>query len=66
MTGYVLHVLAPNGIPSHKLLLSVGMHVVLFRNLSPSQGLCKGTCLCIKNLQQWVIEADIFDGTHID
>ena len=57
--------LEPNGIPPHELVLAIGMPIVLLRNLSPSQGLCNGTRLCIEELNMLVIKAKILNGTHV-
>ena len=58
-----LNTLTPNGAPPHELSLKVGMPVVLLRNLCPSQGLCNGTRLSIKQLLPSLIEAKILNGT---
>jgi ATP-dependent DNA helicase PIF1 len=50
-----------SGLPSHELLLKVGIPVMLLRNLDPPT-LCNGTRLCIKNLWPNVIEATVLTG----
>ncbi|KAL5580301.1 hypothetical protein UlMin_012743 [Ulmus minor] len=40
-----LNTLTPNGIPPHELILKQNCHVMLLRNINPSQGLCNGTRL---------------------
>lgn len=49
------------GMPLYCLKLKVASPVILLRNLS-SPKLCNGTRLCIKNLQNNIIEASIMTG----
>ncbi len=60
-----LNTLSQNFIPPHNLLLTVRMPVILLRNLSTYQGLYNGTPMCVEQLHQWEIEAEILNGTHI-
>jgi ATP-dependent DNA helicase PIF1 len=48
-----------NGLPTHELILKVGMPVMLLRNLNQMCGLCNGTRLIITNLFDRLIEAKI-------
>ena len=59
-----LNNLAPNGIPPHDLALKKGMPLVVLRNISPRQGMCNGTRVCINQLQPRVLECKILNGTH--
>ncbi|CAH1102888.1 unnamed protein product [Psylliodes chrysocephalus] len=49
------------GMPLHCLKLKIGSPVILLRNLNSSK-LCNGTRLCIKQLQNNIIEASIMTG----
>jgi hypothetical protein len=52
-----------SGITNHKLKLKVGVPILLLRNLNQSIGLCNGTRLIVKRLDQRVIEAEVITGT---
>ncbi|XP_040362560.1 uncharacterized protein LOC112168203 isoform X2 [Rosa chinensis] len=54
-----------NGLPSHELILKVGMPIMLLRNLDQMSGLCNGTRLIITNLFSRLIEAKILTGNNI-
>jgi hypothetical protein len=54
----------PN-LPPGELKLKVGAPIILLRNLAPSQGLCNGTRLICRALQNKVIEAKIITDSHI-
>ena len=60
-----LNTLTPSGTPPHKLVLKIGAPVILLRNISPVDGLCNGTRLVIKHVNQHVLDAEIITGTHI-
>jgi len=60
-----LNTLTPSGTPPHRLVLKVGAPIILLRNISPSEGLCNGTRLIVRRLQQHVIDAEIITGSHI-
>jgi len=57
--------LTPSGTPPHRLILKIGVPIILLRNISPSEGLCNGTRLIIKEIQQHVIDAEIVTGSHL-
>ncbi|GBC51002.1 ATP-dependent DNA helicase PIF1-like [Rhizophagus irregularis DAOM 181602=DAOM 197198] len=52
-------------IPPGELKLKVGAPIILLRNLAPSQGLCNGTRMICRALQNKVIEAEIISGSHV-
>ena len=54
-----LHSITLSGMPPHHLALKVGAIVMLIRNLNPGKGLCNGTRLIIRSLQQHSITAEI-------
>uniref|UniRef100_A0A2H1WN94 SFRICE_024390 n=1 Tax=Spodoptera frugiperda TaxID=7108 RepID=A0A2H1WN94_SPOFR len=56
-----LNSLKPSGLQAHELLLKNGTHIMLLRNLSPSN-LCNGTRLLIKDLKDNIIVASILNG----
>ncbi|GBP89975.1 hypothetical protein EVAR_99329_1 [Eumeta japonica] len=55
-----LNSLSPSGLPSHDLMLKVGIPIMLLRNLSPQT--CNGTRLFIKDLRENIIVATISEG----
>ena len=60
-----LRSLKMSDLPPGELKLKVGIPIILLRNLNPSEGLCNGTRLIIRNLQSRVIDAEIITGSHI-
>jgi ATP-dependent DNA helicase PIF1 len=54
-----------SGIANHKLELKVSVLILLLRNFNQSIGLCNGTRLIIKRLDQRVIEAKIIIGNNV-
>ncbi|XP_021995302.1 ATP-dependent DNA helicase pif1-like [Helianthus annuus] len=61
----VLNGLKISGLPNHRLVLKVGIHVMLLRNIDQQNGLCNGTRLRITKLYKHVIEAEIISGGNI-
>jgi hypothetical protein len=53
-----------SGLPPGELTLKTGCPIILLRNLSPSQGLCNGTCMVIQRMTQRVLEVKILGGNH--
>jgi ATP-dependent DNA helicase PIF1 len=54
-----LHDQTPSGMPPHTLALKIGVIIMLLRNLNPKKGLCNGTRLIIKSMQNNFITAQI-------
>src|ERR1041384_4905327 len=52
-------------LPTGELKLKVGIPIILLRNLNPSEGLCNGTRLIVRDLQSKVIDAEIITGSYI-
>ena len=52
------------GLPPGELKLKLGILIMLLRNLNPSEGLCNGTRLICRRLQNKVIDAEIITGSH--
>ena len=59
-----LNTLTSSSTSFHKLILKVGIPIMLLRNLSPTKRLCNSTKLIVKNLKQYIIEAEIITGTY--
>jgi ATP-dependent DNA helicase PIF1 len=60
-----LNSITPNGLPPHELKLKINCPVILLRNLDPNNGLCNGTRLMVRALQDNAIDAEITGGQHI-
>jgi ATP-dependent DNA helicase PIF1 len=59
-----LNSITPNGLPPHELKLKINCPVILLRNLDPNNGLCNGTRLMVRALQDNAIDAEIVAGQH--
>ena len=55
-----------SGLPTHELVLKIGMPVMLMRNFNQTYGLCNGTRLIITNLFGKIIEARVITGSNIN
>jgi ATP-dependent DNA helicase PIF1 len=60
-----LNSITPNGLPPHELNLKINCPVILLRNLDPNNGLCNGTRLMVRALQDNAIDAEITGGQHV-
>ncbi|XP_076896875.1 uncharacterized protein LOC143550020 [Bidens hawaiensis] len=54
-----------SGVPNHRLLLKVGVHIMLLGNINQKKRLCNGTRLQVVSLGKHVIEAKVVSGTNI-
>ncbi|XP_072080957.1 uncharacterized protein [Arachis hypogaea] len=54
-----------SGLPPHKLILKVGVLVMLLRNIDKSSGLCNGTRLQVRKLENYVIEYEVLTGNNV-
>ncbi|XP_016206160.1 uncharacterized protein LOC107646491 [Arachis ipaensis] len=54
-----------SGLPSHKLILKVGVPVMLLRNFDQFSGLCNGTRLQVRKLENHVIECEVLTGNNV-
>ncbi|XP_002449443.2 uncharacterized protein LOC8071841 [Sorghum bicolor] len=59
-----LNSITPNGLPPQELKLKINCPVILLRNLDPNNGLCNGTRLMVRALQDNAIDAEIVAGQH--
>ncbi|KAM0910887.1 hypothetical protein ACQ4PT_013858 [Festuca glaucescens] len=64
-TTDILNAITQPNYPDHRLLLKVGMHVILLRNLNQAMGLCNGTRLLITRLADYVFEATVMTGLAV-
>ena len=58
----VLNAFQPASLPPSQLQLKVGAPIILLRNLSPKNGMCNGTRLCVTRLGRRCIQARILGG----
>jgi ATP-dependent exoDNAse (exonuclease V) alpha subunit len=58
----VLNAFLPASLPPSRLRLKVGAPIILLRNLSPKNGMCNGTRLCVTRLGRRYIQARILGG----
>jgi hypothetical protein len=59
-----LNTVTLGSMPPHRLVLKVGVHVILLRNLDVASRLCNGTRLIIWRLARRLIVAKIIGGAH--
>ncbi|CAG8812232.1 31635_t:CDS:1, partial [Gigaspora margarita] len=59
-----LNTLTPSRILPYHLVLKKNIPVILLCNLAPSEGLCNGTRLMIKNCYKFVLDAKIITGVN--
>ncbi|XP_021303794.1 ATP-dependent DNA helicase PIF1-like [Sorghum bicolor] len=59
-----MNLITPNGLTPHELKLKINCPMILLRNLDPNNGLCNGTRLMVRALQDNAIDAEIVAGQH--
>ncbi|XP_016162397.1 uncharacterized protein LOC107605142 [Arachis ipaensis] len=63
--GKLLDSINCSNLPPHKLILKVGVLVMLLRNIDHSSGLCNGTKLQVRKLENHVIECEVLTGNNV-
>ncbi|XP_057727050.1 uncharacterized protein LOC130943271 [Arachis stenosperma] len=63
--GELLNIINCSDLPPHKLILKIGVPVMLLRNIDHSSGLCNGTRLQVRKLENHVIEYEILTGNNV-
>ena len=58
----MLNAFLPASLPPSQLRLKVRTPIILLRNLSPKNGVCNGTRLCVTRLGRRCIQARILGG----
>ncbi|XP_057756215.1 uncharacterized protein LOC130975433 [Arachis stenosperma] len=61
---FSIHILTlfDKGLPPHKLVLKVGAPVMLLRNIDQTNGLCNGTRMQVRRMENHVIECKTLTG----
>jgi ATP-dependent DNA helicase PIF1 len=59
-----LNTITSSGLPPHTLALKVGCPVILIRNLAQRKGLCNGTRMIVKVIQQRTIKLQFVNGSR--
>ncbi|XP_057299442.1 uncharacterized protein LOC130630060 [Hydractinia symbiolongicarpus] len=60
-----LHSITPSGMPPHCLKLKSGVIVMLLGNININKGLCNGTRLIVKHLNDNCVDAEVLTGNAI-
>jgi ATP-dependent DNA helicase PIF1 len=58
-----LNMLTPSGMPCHKMRLKLNCPVILMRNINASEGLCNGTRMLIRRMQNHLLDCEITNGS---
>ncbi|WVZ57135.1 hypothetical protein U9M48_007562 [Paspalum notatum var. saurae] len=61
-----LNSITPNGLPPHQLKLKKNCPIILLHNIDPHNGLCNGTRMVVRRLENNTIDAEIVNGQHAD
>ena len=59
-----LRAIIGSGLPPGELVLKVGCPLILLRNLAPSQRLCNGSQMVIKQMTDQVLQVVLVGGDH--
>jgi ATP-dependent DNA helicase PIF1 len=59
-----LNSITPNGLPWHELRIKINCPLILLRNLDSRSGLCNGTHLVVRAVDNHILDAEIVNGTH--
>ncbi|XP_057734374.1 uncharacterized protein LOC130949751 [Arachis stenosperma] len=65
ITTEFLNQIRCSGLPNHSVKLKKGVPIILLRNIDPTNGLCNGTRLIIKDLGSNMIAAEVVSGSNI-
>ncbi|XP_014680866.1 PREDICTED: ATP-dependent DNA helicase pif1-like [Priapulus caudatus] len=60
-----LYSITPTGIPPHRLILKPGAIIMLLRNLDITKEFYNGTRLYIRNLHDYILDAEILTRSHV-
>ncbi|XP_020986361.1 uncharacterized protein LOC110275125 [Arachis duranensis] len=61
----LLNIINCSNLPPHKLILKIDVPVMLLMNVDHSSGLCNGTRLQVRKLENHVIECEVLMGNNV-
>ena len=64
ITPEFLHAIKSSSLPPGELRIKIGCPLILMRNLSPSNGLCNGSCIVVIRMSKWVLQVQLIGGDH--
>ena len=64
LTPEFLQSITLNSLPPGELRIKIGCPLILLQNLSPSNGLCNGTCMVVIGMSERVLQVQLFGGNH--
>ena len=59
-----LRAMKSSSLPPGELRIKIGCPLILMRNLSPSNGLCNGSCMVVIRMSKWVLQVQLIGGDH--